>query len=372
MLYCTVLIFRLMSIEKQFSHASPAETTFLGLNIRSIRYHHDDLLVKLQDYEETPELILLTETWLTENDPLKEYHIDGYNPLESKPRKNGQKRGGVAMYLKRNLMFERINYTSDLECLIIRVMGSNRIEKNFFVVSRPQNSINRFIEDHDKLFAFLRSLKEETLIFGDFNIDMLKPSYKKTKYENLIQSYGYRIRNYQATRVTETSATCLDHVTTSSMVETRTITITISDHYAVEFTASFWTSPSDISTEKPIKQRNLNELKGDQFLKFLFLLDQKLKTLGEITDVDNRFETLSKIIMDCLDRFAPKEEISYRNKKESSFITNKVKNETVKRDHLFKKWIYNQVITIEKDMLNNEIELLRLLDMLKEITMRKV
>ena len=240
------------------------------------------------------------------------------------------------------------------------------------MVSRPQNSINRFIEDHDKLFAFLRSLKEETLIFGDFNIDMLKPSYKKTKYENLIQSYGYRIRNYQATRVTETSATCLDHVTTSSMVETRTITITISDHYAVEFTASFWTSPSDISTEKPIKQRNLNELKGDQFLKFLFLLDQKLKTLGEITDVDNRFETLSKIIMDCLDRFAPKEEISYRNKKESSFITNKVKNETVKRDHLFKKWIYNQVITIEKDMLNNEIELLRLLDMLKEITMRKV
>ena len=99
------------------------------------------------------------------------------------------------------------------------------------------------------------------------------------------------------------------------MVETKTITITISDHYAVEITGSFWTSPSDISTEKPIKQRNLNKLKGDQYLKFLFLLDQKLKSLGEITDVDNRFQTLSKITMNCLDRFAPKEEISYRNKK---------------------------------------------------------
>ena len=99
------------------------------------------------------------------------------------------------------------------------------------------------------------------------------------------------------------------------MVLTKSITITISDHHAVEFTASFWTSPTDISTEKPIKQRNLNKLKGDQFLKFLFLLDQKLNPLGEITDVDNRFETLSKIIMDCLDRFAPKEENSNRNKK---------------------------------------------------------
>ena len=71
-------------------------------------------------------LILLTETWLTENDPLEEYHNDGYHPLEYKPRNNGQKRGGVAMYLKRNRQFERINYISDLECLIIRVMGSDR------------------------------------------------------------------------------------------------------------------------------------------------------------------------------------------------------------------------------------------------------
>ena len=75
-----------MSLQKQFSHASPAETTFLGLKMRSKKYHHDDLLVKLQDYKKH---ILLTETWLTENDPLKEYHIDGYHPLESKPRNHG-------------------------------------------------------------------------------------------------------------------------------------------------------------------------------------------------------------------------------------------------------------------------------------------
>ena len=62
MLYCTVLIFRLMSLQKQFSHASPDETTFLGVNIRSSGHHHDDLLVKLQDYKETPGLILLTKT----------------------------------------------------------------------------------------------------------------------------------------------------------------------------------------------------------------------------------------------------------------------------------------------------------------------
>ena len=130
----------------------------------------------------------------------------------------------------------------------------------------------------------------------------------------------------------------------------------MSDHYAVEFTASFCTSRSEISTEKPIKQRNLNKLKGNQYLKILFLYDQNLKSLGEITDVDERFETLSKVIMDCLDRFSPKEEFSNKNKKESSRITNKVKNETVKRDNHSKYGYSNQLITIEKDMLNNEIE----------------
>ena len=74
-----------------------------------------------------------------------------------------------------------------------------------------------------------------------------------------------------------------------------------------------------------------------------FLFDQNLKSLGEITDVDERFETLSKVIMDCLDRFSPKEEFSNMNKKESSRITNKVKNETVKRDQSFKIWILQTI-----------------------------
>ena len=62
-------------------------------------------------------------------------------------------------------------------------MGSNRTVKTSCVVYRPQNRINSFIEDLDKVFAFLSILEEETLIFGDFNIDTLKPSCEKTQYE---------------------------------------------------------------------------------------------------------------------------------------------------------------------------------------------
>ena len=30
---------------------------------------------------------MVNETWLTENDPLEKYGIDGYQPLESKPNR---------------------------------------------------------------------------------------------------------------------------------------------------------------------------------------------------------------------------------------------------------------------------------------------
>ena len=46
----------------------------LGLNIQSLRCHHDDLLVELDKYDEKPKIIALTETWLTKSDtePLKQ------------------------------------------------------------------------------------------------------------------------------------------------------------------------------------------------------------------------------------------------------------------------------------------------------------
>ena len=71
----------------------------LGLNIQSLRRHHDDLIVELKKFDEKPKIIPLTETWLStiNTEPVKEskrgianlkkdYSIANYYPLLSKPR----------------------------------------------------------------------------------------------------------------------------------------------------------------------------------------------------------------------------------------------------------------------------------------------
>ena len=65
----------------------------LDLNIRSLGKYFHEILVDLGECKYFPYLILLTETWFTENDDLSTFNITGYQPIESKPRTNEQLRG---------------------------------------------------------------------------------------------------------------------------------------------------------------------------------------------------------------------------------------------------------------------------------------
>ena len=46
--------------------------TLLGLNIRPLGFHHDEITILLSTFEHKPDVLILTETWIAENDPLDE------------------------------------------------------------------------------------------------------------------------------------------------------------------------------------------------------------------------------------------------------------------------------------------------------------
>ena len=213
---------------------------FFGINIRSLRCHFDELMLKIQDYDSNrPSLIFITESWLTENDPLSEYALEGYQQLESKPRKNGT-RGGVAFYARYGVDYQIIDYSSELECLIIEATFDEAIIKNFCVVYRPDGvKFTVFLDLFESLLLFLKTLKHDCTLFGDFNIDTLNDDNEKRKYVNLLAAYGYEIQNSSPTRVTTTSSTCIDHVINAFPIEIKTVKVTISDHYALQSENSY-------------------------------------------------------------------------------------------------------------------------------------
>ena len=53
-------------------------------------------------------------------------------------------------------------------------------------------------------------MKEETIICGDFNIDISDAYHQQ--YKNLINSFNYEMQNAEPTRVTKFTSKCIDHI----------------------------------------------------------------------------------------------------------------------------------------------------------------
>lgn len=322
----------------------------LGLNIQSLRCHHDDFIIELEKHDIKPKVIALTETWLTNTDTepfkqckrrksdlKKDYNIANYHPLLSIPRDTGRKRGGLGFYVHESLTYKRIDYTSKIECAIIEICFNDNQYRNICLVYRPHiNKMSHFLPEFENLLQFLRKLKYDTVLFGDFNIDSLKYSTDRINYDNVLSAYNFKRQNNEPTRVTATSSTCIDHLITSYQVENKTIKSTISDHYSVMGEIPGILTAPELNEIRTTNVRNLKKIKGENSLNFLFLLDQKLKKLDP--NCGHYVQNISKTTMECVDRFAPLTTVKIKQYS-NDWITNKVKNAITKRNKLFQLWV---------------------------------
>ena len=74
------------------------------LNVQSLRSHHDQLKVLVASLNRQPLVIALSETWLSNNDPLNLYHLVGYQKGVSVNRQKSRG-GGLAFFIKNKINF---------------------------------------------------------------------------------------------------------------------------------------------------------------------------------------------------------------------------------------------------------------------------
>lgn len=78
------------------------------------------------------------------------------------------------------------------------------------VYKAPQTDRSPFFDDLETVFALLTENNKQAVILGDTNIDILSSSIQE--YTDLLDSYGFHNCISTPTRITETSATCIDHI----------------------------------------------------------------------------------------------------------------------------------------------------------------
>ena len=106
------------------------------------------------------------------------------------------------------------------------------------IYRHPKSDLARFTAELENILTNLDSCKHDVYILGDMNIDFLKcHTHPETDdYINMIFTHGFLPIITKATRITDHSATLIDHIYTNANLETVTAGIAlfdISDHLPI-------------------------------------------------------------------------------------------------------------------------------------------
>ena len=120
--------------------------------------------------------------------------------------------------------------------------------------------------------------RKDLILCGDFNINVSCPDKSASSYNDFLGSYVLYVLNNLPTRETPSSKSCIDQFSMKHMTSTVTLLNKISDPYIVlaELPASLKSKRT--TSFETIEVRNYSVFSNEEtHLKYLFLLDQKLK-----------------------------------------------------------------------------------------------
>ncbi|BHF81444.1 hypothetical protein SprV_0702457400 [Sparganum proliferum] len=235
--------------------------TFYYTNVQSILPKLDELKIHICDL--SPDVVSLTESWLSENVDDRELMLPGFQ-LFRRDRRERQG-GGVVTYVKHGLLVsektEQFACSAETIWLTIRVPGSQSLE--VLTVYRPPRSDPeadaRLLEELGRF-----ALRPDVLIMGDFNAPLIDWSSLHARGPELAFDRRFldmALRSFLTqhvlfpTRVREgQQSNCLDLVLTKSMDSIDEVQclppLGRSDHVVLQWDYSIFSVP-----EQPPKSR---------------------------------------------------------------------------------------------------------------------
>ena len=263
----------------------------------------------------------LTETWMTENDPVTAGEIcpPGYE-LQSIPRKDCRG-GGVAVILKQPLSFKSSQYCppnsfqsfEHLNTVILHPHHSKSI--NLTVVYRPPRSdkykvpTSVFLDEISELFAALSMTPDCLLITGDFNAHVDTPNDPTAaKFLSILESFGLVQHVAVPTHV---AGHTLDLVITREDCDLLTCSpvahYMISSHSTVLFPLSMAkpNRPTIVRTCRKIKSIDMDRFRSD--------IESSLLLSSPAENMDNLAEQYQETLSRILENHTPKVSIRVRD-----------------------------------------------------------
>lgn len=236
--------------------------TILCVNIRSLNSNYNKLLVFLKNLQIKPNIIVCTETW--NMDHYEFFNIDGYKMYYNESKIN--KSDGVVLYI-----LNELEETTE----IIQINKLKIIKSKIIIENNKELYISAIYRSHDiHKTEFLMNFKEliqinkkhkNSIIVGDFNMDILSQENIEQEFLQVILENGYFPGINNITRPTDNNlnrGSCIDNFFVqlhNATFKTFIITTPFNDHYPIFLALKKF--KKNINDQNKIMKTNYKKLK---------------------------------------------------------------------------------------------------------------
>ena len=306
------------------------------LNIVSLPRKIDEIRYSM--FNKYIDLIGFNETRLDLNISDNMIDLNGYDIVRKDRSRNG---GGVCIYLRSSINYKLRQdlIPSELEAVCVEI---NKPHSRPFLVTtiyRPPNSTHDFFESFEKFIKMIDDENKEIYILGDLNCDMLKAESDSAtkKIKSLYELYQLSQLIKEATRVTMTTSSLIDHIVTNTPEKisvSGVIHTGISDHSLVFAIRKISVTKN---RENIVEIRNMKNFDNQKFIEDL--MQQHWENVYFFAeDPNTKWEIWKKLFLEVLNRHAPLQHKKIRAKK-IPWLTSPIKELINTRDKLKRKAI---------------------------------
>ena len=282
-------------LQLNVKQAKENELKIFSLNVRSLYKNITVFREEIDTYKKYDILSFNETNCIIDKLPngLADILLDGFHePIVQDPARISGRGGGLVLYVnKRVCSPEQIenfipNYEVNAadnmsgEFQFVKIHNCKGYKHTKLIVNvyrSPSKKIDNFTNLLDNVLKSLdRHARKHIVLTGDINVDLIKYD-KDLASQNLIavfENYGFVQLVSRPTRITDHSATLIDHVYTNNVgniVSCNVLTVDISDHLAILTTLSLGTANQirervRVNSEKNnIKQRQFSEANNLEF-----------------------------------------------------------------------------------------------------------
>lgn len=163
---------------------------FLYANVRSLVCpgRLDELRCIIESFQTTLHVIVLTETWIKDNFEAQRSSLPNYTHHFN--YRTDIRGGGVSIFVHKDLKHEFLDerYENGNHFIWVRL---DRLSLEIGAIyKQPTSDTNSFLETYESQLEKRKIL----LIFGDFNIDLLKNDNATEEYQDMLRENGFQIK----------------------------------------------------------------------------------------------------------------------------------------------------------------------------------